>query len=211
MEEYEKTELGRKISTLYSDISPAYYEKHGFQFCPSFESQTNLEVIQIPQDDILFSLIEFDKMKQKDEMKTIYSTFHNQFLFSIVRGDDYWEMILEKFPEDRYFWLINSRDEKAGYVRLKLTGKNIRITDYALNQCDEILLSGMYSSLLAYAKESQYKQFTGWIPDCDITQKLFHIVPRETEITMIKSLDQTVVFNQDAINATNFFAEVDHV
>jgi predicted acetyltransferase len=211
VEKYELDKYERKISILYSDINPDYYKILGYQICISPQSQTNLSQTRFPDNQQFLSLVEFDKNHSKGQMKEIYKAFHHQNSISILRSDDYWEMILEKFPDDTYYWLINSGNQTVGYVRLKKTETELRITDYGLIHHETSLLADMYCSILNKAIEWNCQQFTGWLPDLEITNNLFELSPRQTEITMIKSLDSTIDFDDTALNAINYFCEIDHV
>lgn len=211
VEDFEQKQFGHLISSLYSDINPDYYANMGYQLCPSHESETELKPELVSSEKPELELVEFDKEQHKNEMKSIYDNYHSQKPLSIKRSDDYWEMILEKFPQDRYFFLKNSFQETMGYLRLQISEDSVRITDYALSNREDSLYKKSCDSLIHQAIQWNCKSLTGWFPDFPPTSEILNLQDRSTEITMVKSLEENLAFDLPAIESVDFFCEIDHV
>ncbi len=206
---------GLGISILYSDIDPGYYAKLGYRLCPSHEgwcnphesrgsgrsSQSPLRLVAFSAADAL----------ERSEMATLYEAYHGAALFSIVRDEAYWQSIIARFPDDRYFWLQEPEGGRAGYARVQQQGATCRVTDFALaNQSDELACE-FYEAVNAAAREWGAEKLGGWLAHEPVAAHYFSIAPRMKEITMAKPLAFAGEFDARIFAAADRFCEVDHV
>lgn len=203
-------DAGVGLSVLYSDIAPKYYAKCGYILCPSHEGWIEAGHSKSSSSSQM-SFVEFDINDEFAEVATLYAEYHGAADISIVRGDSYWQSIIQKFPSDRWFWLQDADGGRAGYARIQRGGSSGRLTDYAFANRDEELAAEFYGALVAASANWDYERIGGWLPDSAAAKKFFDVKPREKEITMIKPLAYTGKLTPSAIASTDFFCEIDHV
>ena len=130
---------------------------------------------------------------------------------SIARNDAYWQALLERFPEERFFAPRRPPGGWQGYVRLGTSGTTWRITDYALADQSLELAEAFYAAAIVLAKEGGAERFGGWLPDHPSAMQFFDLTPRKTEITMLKSLDSRRPLDDEMAELASRFCEIDHV
>jgi len=209
-DDYQR-DCGTAISVLYSDIDPAYYGRRGYTICPSFEGWCDPQTVVPDDGDRPIELKEFDAGDSIEEMKLMYSEYHGRFSISVARDDAYWDSLLRRAPNDRYFWLQEPNGGRAGYARVQQQGSKCRITDYALANHDDALAVDFYTALLNACRTWDAKELGGWLPDSKPVRQVFPLKKRETEITMIKSLAPKIALTDDLIASSARFCEIDHV
>jgi predicted N-acetyltransferase YhbS len=199
------------LGLLYSDIKPDYYARMGYALCPSLEGWRDA------RDDLpaglraTCRLIPFDAHDHLALVKKLYADYHGAAPLSIVRDEDYWAMVLEKFALDRFYALEAPGGAWAGYVRIGRNDDTWRITDYALADQSRSLAEQLYAALLAEARAGGAARVGGWLPDSPAARTFFALAPRRTEITMIKPLALGGALAAEAIDAAGRFCELDHV
>ncbi len=156
-------------------------------------------------------LIEVSAREHLPHLAKLYADYHGAAPLSVARDEEYWQAILKKFADDRFFALQDSKGQWLGYVRIGTKDGTWRITDFALaNQSDE-LAEDLYASLLSLAAAAGAARVGGWLPDSPAARKFFELEPRGVEITMIKPLAADVALGDAAIASTSRFCEIDHV
>jgi GNAT superfamily N-acetyltransferase len=208
--ERQQRDVGAQIGLLYSDINPDYYARLGYVLCPSLEGWREVSDVVLP-DTLAHHLVEISATDRWPELGRLYDTYHGAMPLSIARNAAYWRSLLERYTEDRFFALVDRNDNWHGYVRIGVNGQVWRITDYALADQSLDLAEALYAACFEFARASDAKRFGGWLPDHPSARQFFDLTPRHTEITMLKSLDATRPLDDELIELTSRFCEIDHV
>ncbi|MEX0676819.1 MAG: GNAT family N-acetyltransferase [Pirellulales bacterium] len=208
--EHQSRKKGAAISLLYSDIRPDYYANMGYILCPSFEGWRDPRGIS-PPDVMTHRLVEIPAASHLDELANLYSCYHGAAPLSIARDAPYWNALLQRFEDDRFFALTDERGQWKGYVRLGRKDSSWRITDYALADQSSALAEKLYAATISLAVENGAQRVGGWLPEVPAAREVFELAPRQTEITMIKSLSPEHPFDDEQVASTSRFCEIDHV
>lgn len=201
---------GAALSLLYSDIDPNYYAQRGYLICPSFEGWRDLNA-QSPRDAAPHHLVEIHPASHLPALMKLYRAYHGAMPLAIDRDARYWDALLNRFADERFFALADRDGEFSGYVRLGGKDAAWRITDFALAEESDELAERLYAAIVALARQQGAKQVGGWLPDSPAARKFFHLAPRRTEITMIKPLASQHPLDVELIAGTDRFCEIDHV
>lgn len=207
--EQHLSERGMRLSILYSDIAAEYYAALGYRLCPASAGWRYLTTFTVSDD--AYKLTEFQEADDIAAMSAMYHAYHGETPFSIRRSEDYWRAMSSKFPDDRFFWLNADDGSNRGYVRLTPDPHGWRILDYACADQTDETLSALYHAVLSLAAGWKVDRCGGWLRNNPITNELFEIFDRESEITMIKPLDPALVIDDEIIAAADRFCEMDHV
>lgn len=208
--ERQQRDVGAQIGLLYSDINPDYYARLGYVLCPSLEGWR--EVSEVASSDALaYHLVEIAAADRWPELGRLYDTYHGAMPLSIARDAAYWRALLERYTEDRFFALVDKNGGWHGYVRIGVSGTTCRITDYALADQSLDLAEALYATCFEFTRASGAERFGGWLPDHPSARQFFDLTPRRTEITMLKSLDATRPLDDELVELTSRFCEIDHV
>lgn len=208
--EDQSRKKGAVISLLYSDIRPDYYANMGYILCPSFEGWRDPRGIS-PPDAMTHGLVEITAASHIDEIASLYSCYHGAAPLSIARDTPYWNALLQRFEDDRFFALTGERGDWEGYARLGRKDSSWRITDYALANQSSALEEQLYAAAVALAAQNGGRRFGGWLPDSPAARRLFPLERRRTEITMVKSLSPEHPLDDQLVVSTSRFCEIDHV
>src|SRR5690606_23723815 len=92
--ENRQRDRGAKIGLLYSDIDPAYYERLGYELCPSLEGWLDPRSFATPAKPA-YHLVEVDACQRWPELARLYGTYHGAMPLSIARDEAYWQALLE--------------------------------------------------------------------------------------------------------------------
>lgn len=203
--EQDQQARGAELSVLYSDIDPNYYAQLGYQLCPSWQGSA-LEMLIC---DVQDRLVEIDAREHLPWLMSTYAGYHGSLPLSFARDESYWQAMLKKFADDRFFLFQDSSGQPLGYVRVGVKSNAWRITDFALLDQSPELLARMYSAFLEQAAGAD-ATVNGWLPDTPTTREYFALSPRPTEITMFKPLVARPL-TPAAIAGTTYFCEIDHV
>ncbi len=207
VEDHER-ERNVGLSMLYSDVKPDYYARQGYVLCPSWEGWRD------PGDELqapTHRLVPFAIDEHLARVKRLYADDHGAAPLSIVRNDDYWTMMLEKFSGNPFYALVGPDGAWVGYVMVGPSGGEWRVIDYALAERSDALAEQFYAAFLTLARAQGAKRAGGWLPDSAAARKFFTLAPRATEITMIKPLAWPGTLSADAIAGTSRICELDHV
>ena len=74
-----------------------------------------------------------------------------------------------------------------------------------------VLAEQLYAGAIAVAGRGGAERFAGWMPDSPAAREYFELVPRRTEITMIKPLAAGFSLDDELVASTDRLCEVDHV
>jgi len=204
-------DAGAKLSVLYSDIEPAFYERHNYIACPSWlgQAEINPDTSSIAKD---WQLKAFDPTDSLSTLERLYTDDHSPRALSIVRPGSYWEFTLRYRKDDQFYWFLDSDAQCRGYVRLAVgRDQELRIVDHALSPRSDAMERALYSSVKRLAAERGIGSVQAWVPNTPAARACFQVLPRDEEVTMIKALDKQFLPTPAAIESGEFFHEVDHV
>jgi len=205
VEKFERSR-GAQLSVLYSDIDPNYYARLGYQLCPSLEGWRKPAVV-----DTGYKLVAFLPSEHLAELAALYRGYHGKQPLAFARDDDYWQVMLKKFADDTFCWVVDAKGVRQGYLRVGRRKNEWRVTDYALSNDTAELATGMYAAFLTLAAGNNVDRVGGWLPDSPAARRFFELTPRKTEITMFKRLVGDAPLADAAIAAAHQFCELDHV
>ncbi len=204
-------DLGVKLSILYSDIPPAFYERLGYITCPSWLGKKELDPEE-PSHETVWRLAAFDPSESLAKMEELYTADSGHRALSIVRPHAYWEFTLRNRTDDQFHWLLDGDGQCHGYVRLAMgREQELRIVDHGLLNRTSELEQALYSSVIRLAAQRSIRHVHTWLPNTPAAQACFEVQPRDEEITMIKALDKRALPSPPAIASAELFHEVDHV
>lgn len=209
VESHQRRERGARLSLLYSDIQPSYYARLGYQECPSWAGWLHVGSIAQPPDQGRISRL--DASDSQADLRELYGDYHATLSMSIARGADYWDHLLEREPADEFYRLSDSAGEHCGYVRVRRADKAIIVRDYALTSHSDRTIEKFCNGLTLMAVEHSAERIGGWLPDLPGIHNTFDVTQRQREITMIKPLAEAVQLDAPAIEAAQYFHEIDHV
>jgi len=198
------------LSLLYSDIDPGYYERLGYTLCPSLEGWCDPQDFP-PAESGTQRLVPLSLETHLPAIKKLYADYHGAAPLSVARDSEYWAMLLKKYASDEFFALEQSRGTWQGYARLNRKGPTWRITDFALADQSDALAAQLYAAIVELARSGGASRVGGWLSGTPAAKRFFEITPRRTEITMIKPLVWSGVFDHALIAETSRFCEIDHV
>ncbi len=201
---------GAALGLLYSDIDPDYYARLGYALCPSLEGWIDPRTFS-PERPPAHHLELLAAEPHLPELAALYAEYHGATPLSIARDRQYWQALLARAPDDRFYRLADDRHGWHGYLRLAQTGTAWRITDFALGDQSLELAEELYAAALLMAGQDGVERFGGWLPDHSSARQFFDLTPRRTEITMIKSLDEDRPLDDEAVELASRFCEIDHV
>jgi len=210
-------EQGFEAGLLYSDIPTAFYERHGYATCPSFEGWRNFgdeNALATAENTRSHStsFVEFDPRDDLQRMARLYAEYHGRMNVAMVRDASYWRQLNLRGPNDVCFWL-GSSERPDGYVRLLHDGRSLMIRDYALrgDRGEDELANALYGGVLAIAKRRAIERVGGWLPSTAAARRWFPVAPRAMAITMIKSFREDLEISADDLSDADHFCEIDHV
>jgi GNAT superfamily N-acetyltransferase len=207
---------GARLSVLFCDIDPRYYARLGYTLCPSHSGWASTASIDLPH-------VGNDGWRLQPAEKTgtfaaqiaafaeIYNSDHARRAFSVERTTDYWQHLADRLPEAERFWFVSPAGDRCGYVWLRTETRDVVIDDHAVRDGVDANRSILLRAVVKLAAQRGLARAGGWLPAVPLTDGLFGLEPRTTEITMLKSLDEAVVLDQAAIAACDWLQEIDHV
>lgn len=212
VEQHERTS-GAELSVLYSDIGADYYARLGYLACPSLEGWVNPD--EIGEATSPLKLVPIAAAEHLPQLQMLYQSYHGAMPLSVTRTPEYWQAILLKFGDDRFYALVDSKENTEagdwqGYLRIGQKLGSWRITDFALSDQTDELATRLYAAFLALAREHKVPRAGGWLPESVAARKFFTLVPRAVELTMVKPLVDLDVEAADLVG-TSRFCEIDHV
>jgi len=204
-------EAGATVSLLYSDIDPEYYQRLGYQLCPTWEGRVDLQNISqsvtLPENQ----LVPMSLPQEQQELEELYDSYHSRFAISIARSSEYWDYLFQKSDGDELFWLQGSAGERLGSVRLNATDDKLKIRDWTFIVFSESLLETLIKVVIAEAANRGVAQLYGWLPNIEPLRPWVSLEKREKEITMLKSLCADATLSDELISSAEYFQEIDHV
>jgi predicted acetyltransferase len=210
--ESEELKAGKTFSLLYSDISPAYYERLGYRRCAAAHGWVNPAESKA-DPSLAAPLSRFRPFERASILSTLielYDGAHRRFPLSIARSSDYWRYLLAQSPEDE-FYFDTTHGKPWGYVRLRIRPDGIVIRDFVLWENDDDGIRDLYLAVIALAKERGATRVGGWMPASAVCSDLFDVSDRVQELAMIKPLVDRIKIQEQHRQAAAHFHEIDHV
>jgi GNAT superfamily N-acetyltransferase len=215
IEPFER-QRGARLSVLFCDIDPRYYERLGYTLCPSHagwavtvggkaidDRDASWQLLPAPTGDDFAGAIA--------QYADLYNSDHGRRALAIERTPDYWQHLAAREANDERLWLASKSGDRRGYVWLRTAGRDLVIDDHAVRDGDERTRAALLESVTHLALERGLARAGGWLPMAAPASELFAIVSRHDEITMLKPLDEGVVLDPAALAATDWLQEIDHV
>lgn len=200
---------GKTFSLLYSDISPAYYERLGYRRCAAAQGWVNPTESQATLPTSC-TLIRFQPAEELSALSDLYDRGHAQHALSIARSADYWRYLLAQDPQNE-FYFADIGGKRTGYVRIAARPRGVIIRDLSFDEGPDEFKRGLYTAVIALAKARGAERVGGWMPADAICRELFDVTDRVQELTMIKSLIDRIKIDERHCQAAQHFHEIDHV
>ena len=214
--EGDQRQQGVAMSLLYSDIAPAYYERLGYLVWPSWEAKLETASAfaaarELVQSSPKFGFEKISRFKKRRMLTMLYDNHHASMEVSIARDEAYWEYLLAKQPNDEFHLLNDPSGDPAAFVRLQAESKRLLIRDFALVTNDDANWSAWLAQIVCMAADRNLPTVGGWLPNLPELPSFAKPICRKQEITMLKSLDATLVIDDAVRDAAQYFVEIDHV
>ncbi len=159
---------GCQVGLLFSDVSPAYYERMGFKiFLDTIYQCKDIKALAA-----MGTAVALEKMCATKNRKWIQETYHHHHQsvsLGIARSAQYWDGNLKE-NDDLEFFSIQKEDENIGYVRV-FRNKNVLIPIEIILSLgeDAFICSHVYRALAATAVQHNIDVIRGWLlPPIDI-------------------------------------------
>jgi predicted acetyltransferase len=210
--EDQERRVGKTFSLLYSDISPAYYERLGYRRCVAAQGWVNPaeSKAELSLAARLFRFQPFERASSLSTLIELYDGAHKRLPLSIARSSDYWRYLLTQSPEDEFYFDI-THGKPWGYVRLGIRPDRIVVRDIALWDDDDESIRDLYAAVIGLAKKRGAARVGGWMPADAVCRDLFDVSDRVQELTMIKPLVDRIKIEERHCQAAQHFHEIDHV
>jgi predicted acetyltransferase len=215
IESFEQHE-GARISTLFCDIEPRYYERLGYTLCPSHlgvaKTDRALIVEGPPNGCRLVPVAKNEVFSERiPRLAAIYESDHGRRALAIERTPDYWAHLAARLPQAEHFWILDRAGQECGYVCLTTADNGLVIQDHAVRDGDVGAREALLRLVISLGRERGMGQVGGWLPSVPSVEELFTLSLRSQEITMVKSLDLALSFDEAALAAADWWQEIDHV
>jgi predicted acetyltransferase len=215
IESFEQHE-GARISTLFCDIEPRYYERLGYTLCPSHlgiaKTDGAVRTESLADGWRLVPVAADEEFSRRlPRLAEIYASDHGRRALAIERTPDYWTHLAARLPGAEHFWLLAPTGQEYGYAWLTTADKGLVLQDHAVRGGDAATREALLRLVICLGRERGMEQVGGWLPAVSPASELFTLTPRKTEITMVKSLDLALSFDAAALAAADWWQEIDHV
>ncbi len=210
VEQFER-EQGAAVSLLFSDVAPGYYARQGYTLCPAHLGRRELGSHAAAPPATRARLESFKATNGLGRMMGLWSGCHGHWSLSLERSAEYWQLLLDRRPDDDFYWLRDEGDALAGFVRITPTAGTWKICDWAVEAGQTELLAALFDATLHLALERGARQVEGWLPDWPVVRGRFSLSPRPDEITMLKWLVPHEPWSAAQIAAADALCEIDHV
>ena len=192
-------EQQRHIGVLYSDISPAFYQKHGFCHLNSsaFVYEVSGRSSYSHRKEILVSeAIWSVSCKLIQRLYKQWAASHDGAPY---RDQNHWDWHIKRYPEARYFLLRQGRID-IGYIAATVANDKLVILDFASS--NQIDVESVLAQVLSLSKG--FSTITGWWPMNQEFSPDISIVSRKDEMPMIRG-------GGDVTGKRIAFQQADHV
>ncbi len=215
IESFEQRE-GARISTLFSDIEPRYYERLGYTRCPAHMGTAESDVTDRAggpaADGGLEPVPAGEAFSQRvPRLAEIYASDHGRRALAIDRTPEYWEHLAARQPRAEQFWFVDRAGRESGYVWLTTADQKMVLQDHAVRGGDAENREMLMRLVISLAHQRGLTQVGGWMAAGPPMAELFTISPRKDEITMVKPLDLSLSIDGATIDSTDWWQEIDHV
>lgn len=195
--ERQRREGGDRLAILYSDIGLDYYARLGY--LPG-RSHTGLATVAIDAG----STSDWTELPPR-EYAAARDRIASRHAITIERTGEYESHLSEFEPNLRSFVV-----EEGGAFRLKESDDHAWIAEAAWPD-DAVARERMATAIVGIARDAGLPTVRGWLPDDPAVRTVFDVRPRETELTMLKPLDPSVILDDSILAATDWWYEIDHV
>ncbi len=208
----ENQRRGRQLSLLYSAIPAQFYERLGYITCDSLQGTQSVDDLDSNVDGIArLKLAAFAADDELSALEEAYCQFQQGLALSIDRDREYWQYTLAQRPDDEFFWMLDDRNKRVGYVRVARVADTLRLVDFTIQNRDPDLERAMYWTLLTAAHKRGLTKIDSWLPHTPVAQRSFDSQTRSKALTMVKPLDESLDINDAVLRDSGWLVEVDHV
>jgi predicted acetyltransferase len=203
-----RREEGERIALLYSDIACDYYARLGYVRCPAWQGSRRAKAVK---DTGPFRVEACSAERSVTELLPMYQAYHGRQPIAVARSAEYWRHTLDGAQDDTFMVLLDSKQQRVGYARLRTSESSLRIVDFALTEDKDVSRYALLRFVLDSAAGSGLKRVSGWLPGWPEARALFDMEPRRKQITMLKALDDGIALDKQLIASAHVFCEIDHV
>ena len=123
------------------------------------------------------------------KLSRLYDRATAGWRFAYSGSERYWRYTFERYLEDEFFRFIMA-SQAIGYVRLAISPREPVLRDFALPDMDDQSVRALPVAAVArLAIQRGSASLRGWMPNTPAFSSLLTIQARESEITMLKSLE----------------------
>ena len=204
---------GVRFSVLFSDISPDFYARLGYQLCPSWRGNWRESTeVAIPNGTYRgFYLQDFQPCEHRSALDACYRSWQSGLPASIERSPEYWNYLIGKAREDRFVWLLDASGRQRGYAVLASGTQTSLLREVVVDQHDAEL-TGILLQLVADAlAQQQLAPLQAWVPSIQPFVDLFDMSQRTVEITMLKWNAAGGLMPSAEREGLQWLQELDHV
>ena len=199
---------GHRISLLFSDIKPGYYERLGYVRWPSLVFRAEAESLASGEEEL--RLEPTQPQEQVELLAGLYDGWHGGYQLYVDREREYWEYSLMKNSPEEVFLAVEPGGRTAGYVRLKSKEGTLEVTELGLGPEDRGQEETLYRAVGELAHARGLGTAEGWLPNTTTARALFACEPRTVRITMLAALADEIEFETDMILTGSHFWVTDH-
>lgn len=203
--ERQQAERGKRLAILYSDIGLDYYARLGYVAGRSHQGRATIDPSVSAEDEF----VETTPAEYAPTRNRIETTWP----LVIERTDEYETHLAMRVRIQRYFLVpgdAGGESIAAFALSVDEAKKEAWIAEFTVGD-DPAEQQRAARAMLAAVGDLGVSTLRGWLPDLDALRDVFEIEPRTEELTMLKPLDPHLHLDADALTATDWWHEIDHV
>ncbi len=197
-----QAEQGRPLALLYSDVGHDYYARLGYRAGRSHVGCVELTDVRVAAADSEAREV------QPEDYRRLVTPLAARRPLSIERPPDYWDFLGRREP-GRSCFVVTNGDVVGGFVLSDPVEETVRLLEIDTRGDGD--LETVAHSAVHVARSLGARRLEGWCPADLGASSGLEVTPREDELTMLKSLDDSVSLDEAALAATDWFHESDHV
>lgn len=182
---------GAELGLLFSDITPAYYEKLGYRVCPAWKHRCR-RVAELAESGPRAFLEQVDPVEKLAELATHYQNSHASDRVYVRRSEEYWTYSLKSNPSQEFFMVCRAGGARAGYIRVAARLGELELVEVALPPDADELEQAVYRAAAALVLERNQSCLTGWLRQTSAVEEWITRTARTDAIPMLCSVSDDV-------------------